>query len=118
MENKNYDYIAIDVSKSELEIKTEQRHCRVCNNLKGFKELAKLAEKENHPLVVFESSGGYERELMDYLHQSQMAVTRVNPSRIRSYAHSEGIKAKTDPIDASMINAFTWQLKQRPSIIP
>lgn len=114
MKNKNYDYIAIDISKSDLEIRTDQHRCSFTNNLTGFKALVKLAGKQEQPLVVCESSGGYERDMMDYLHQKQIPLTRVNPGRIRNYARSEGMKAKTDPIDASMILGFAREKQLQP----
>jgi len=118
MENKNYDYIAIDISKSDLEVRTELHRCSVTNNLTGFKALVKLAGKQEQPLVVCESSGGYERDMMNYLHQKQIAVTRVNPGRIRNYVRSEGIKAKTDPIDALMILGFAREKQLQPAPVP
>ena len=118
MENKTYDYIAIDISKSDLEVRTEQHRCSVTNNLTGFKALVKLAGKHEQPLVVCESSGGYERDMMDYFHQNQIAVTRVNPGRIRNYVRSEGIKAKTDPIDALMILGFAREKRLQPTPAP
>lgn len=118
MENKKYDYIAIDLSKSDLEVRTQQHRFNLSNNPTGFKALVKLAGKQRQPLVVCEASGGYERDMMDYLHQKQIAVVRVNPSRIRNYARSEGIKAKTDPIDALMILGFAREKRLQPGCPP
>ena len=118
MENKAYDYLAIDVSKADLEIRTRQHHCNLSNNRTGFKQLVKLTSKQKHPLVVCESSGGYERNLMDYLHRSHIAVARVNPGRVRNYVRSEGIKAKTDPIDALMLLGFAEEKQLHPIAPP
>ncbi len=118
MENKKYDYIAIDLSKSDLEVRTQQHRYSLSNNPTGFKALVKLAGHQQQPLVVCEASGGYERDMMDYLHQKQIAVVRVNPGRIRNYARSEGIKAKTDPIDALMILGFAREKRLQPGCPP
>ena len=43
---------------------------------------------------------------MDYLHESGTSIALVNPVRVRAFAKSEGIKAKTDPIDAALLLRF------------
>ena len=118
MNKKTYHYIAIDVSKADLEVRTRRQRCSLSNSPSGFRKLAKLTEKWEHPLVVCESSGGYERGMIDYLHQQGIAVRRVNPGRIRNYARSEGLKAKTDPIDALMILGFAQEKQLQPSPQP
>ena len=60
-------------------------------------------------LVVFEASGGYERALRKALDHANIALCLVNPTRIRAFAISEGIKAKTDPIDAMVIRRFALE---------
>lgn len=42
----------------------------------------------------------------------------INPSRLRAFALSEAIKAKTDPIDAMMILRFAQQKHLRPAPPP
>ena len=118
MKNKKYHYIAIDISKSDLEVRTQHHRFSLSNNPTGFKALVKIAGRQDHPLVVCEASGGYERSMMDYLHQKQIAVVLVNPRLIRSYARSEGLKAKTDPIDALMILGFAQEKRLQPGPAP
>lgn len=118
MENKKYHYIAVDISKSNLEVRTHQQRYSLSNDATGFKALVKFANQQDQPLVVCEASGGYERAMMDYLHQKQIAVALVNPRLIRSYARSEGLKAKTDPIDALMILGFAQQKRLQPGAAP
>ena len=118
MEKKKYHHIAIDISKSDLEVRTQNHRYRLSNSPTGFKALVKIAGKQDQPLVVCEASGGYERSMMDYLYQKQIAVVRVNPRLIRSYARSEGLKAKTDPIDALMILGFAQEKGLQPGPVP
>lgn len=118
MENKKYHYIAIDISKSDLEVRTQNHRCSLSNNHNGFKDLVKIARRQEQPLVVCEASGGYERSMIDYLHQRQIAVVQVNPRLIRNYARSEGLKAKTDPIDALMILGFAQEKRLQPGAVP
>lgn len=118
MENKKYTYIAVDISKSDLEVRTQNHRYSLSNNPTGFKALVKIANRQDQSLVVCEASGGYERDMMNYLHQKQIAVVRVNPRLIRSYARSEGLKAKTDPLDALMILGFAQEKRLQPGPAP
>ena len=52
MENKKYHYIAIDISKSDLEVRTQNHRCSLSNNPTGFKALVKIAGRQDQPLVV------------------------------------------------------------------
>ena len=61
-----------------------------------------------------EATGGQERLLRDRLAESKVAFHMVNTRRIRSFAASEGIRAKTDPIDAKLTYAFAVQKRLEP----
>ena len=115
---KKQHYVAIDIAKSSLAV--------FCDSFKGsfsYTEagLGQLLGKINaieQPIVVCQASGGYERKLMDTLHANNIAVALVNPSRVRAFAKSEGIKAKTDPIDAKMLLQFAQSKDPRPTPPP
>lgn len=100
------DYIAIDVSKATLQVQDDQRSFAIDNDSKGYLKLLKHLKTRQNPLVVFEASGGYERGLCEFLHKKAIPLAMVNPARIRDFARSEGVRAKTDPIDTKMILAF------------
>lgn len=57
-------------------------------------------------VVIVESTGGYERRILRKLFESDIAVALVDPLRTRHFAKSEGIRSKTDPIDAKMLTKF------------
>jgi transposase len=99
-------YVAIDVSKDTLQIQDD--HCSFIteNNPKGHRKLLAHLNACSYPLVVFEASGGYERGLCQFLHKEAISLAMLNPARVRDFARSEGVRAKTDPIDAKMILAF------------
>ena len=100
------DYIAIDVSKATLQVQDDQRSFAIDNDSKGYLKLLKHLKTCQNPLVVFEASGGYERGLCEFLHKKAIPLEMVNPARVRDFARSEGVRAKTDPIDTKMILAF------------
>jgi transposase len=67
------------------------------------------------PLVVCEAIGGYERQVLDFLHQHHIPLALINPRLLRAFAKSEGLKAKTDPLDAAMILKFASSKNLSPS---
>ncbi|MCK9507890.1 MAG: IS110 family transposase [Pigmentiphaga sp.] len=104
-------YVGVDVSKDELVVHvmpSEQRHT-FANSPTGLAELLQCLSPLQCKRIVFEASGGYERDLLDALHQANLPGTRISPARPRALANAMGIKAKTDPIDARVL-AVTAQL--------
>lgn len=57
-------------------------------------------------LVVFERCGGYERELEATLAAMNVAWAVVHSARVKAFRQVQGIKAKTDAIDARLLRAF------------
>jgi transposase len=100
------DYVAIDVSKDTLQLQDERCSFAVSNDTQGHRILLKHLKRCPNPIVVFEASGGYERSLLQCLRKAQIPAVLVNPARVRDYARSEGIRAKTDAIDGKMILSF------------
>ncbi|QBG46621.1 IS110 family transposase [Verrucomicrobia bacterium S94] len=107
--------IAVDVSKESLEIQTDERSFDVPNTEKGIARLIKAARAAQLPFVVCEATGGYERLLPESMHAVDIPICRANPARIRAFAASEGIQAKTDPIDADVILKFAKSKELRPA---
>jgi len=99
-------YVAIDVSKASLQVQDDKRAFAVENTSSGHRKLLDHLKGCSKPLVVYEASGGYERELAAFLRKSAIPQAMLNPARVRDFARSEGVRAKTDPIDTRMILAF------------
>lgn len=116
-EEKQREIIAIDIAKENLQIQTARETFSLENGAKGFQELlGKLPNKEN-AFVVFEATGGYERPLAEYLRNKKIPFSIINPSKLRAFAKSDGIKAKTDLIDAKMIYRFAKEKILRPASV-
>ena len=100
--------IGVDVSKQMLDVAIDGSEAvfQYGNETTGFNKLLKLAKKQNAKLVVFEASGGYEREIVRYLSQRKVSVAVVNPGQVRHFAKGIGQKAKNDRIDAKIIAKF------------
>lgn len=108
--------IAIDVSKDKLQVQTSDRAFEVMNNPQALDRFSRKLSNTENPFVVFEATGGYERPLMRALENADIIFCRANPARVRAFATSEGIRAKTDPIDAKVIMKFAQEKTLRPTV--
>jgi len=106
--------IAVDVSKDSLQIQTKTKGWVVENNTNGLAKLIGRISKMENPFVICEATGGYERALVNAMQEKSVPVCRLNPRRVRAFAASEGVKAKTDPIDAMMILKFSREKDLQP----
>lgn len=111
-------YVAIDIAKATLQIQDDHRAWACTNDPQGHRALLKHLAAVANPLVVFEASGGYERSLLETLHRAGIPMALLNPARVRDFARSEGMRAKTDPLDARMILAFAKSKALRPMRTP
>lgn len=111
-------YIAIDISKLTLQVCSCFFSGCFPYSDSGLKQLIQRIRTVDSPIVVYEATGGYERILADALRQNSIAGRIVNPSRIRAFAKSDGLKAKTDPIDAALILRFAQQKQLEPTESP
>ncbi len=106
MNSNSKNYIAIDIAKDSLAVKSDSFKGLFDYNEDGLKKLLAKVQSQQTPIVVCEATGGYERKLVDCLHDNAIAVALVNPARVRAFAKSEGIKARSDPIDAALLLRF------------
>lgn len=110
--NKNEEgqdiYVGIDVSKTRLDVAvgSDGDEWQAGNNAQGIQKIiARLQEITPH-MVIIESTGNLERELMLALHEASLPFCRVHPGRVREYARSIGLLAKTDRLDARLLARF------------
>jgi transposase len=101
-------YAGVDISKEALDVSLAgQSPVRYANDAAGIAQLIKALKKLPEPArVICEPSGGYERELLAALWAAGIAVSLVNAARIRAFARAQGLLAKTDQIDASVLREF------------
>jgi transposase len=99
-------FLGIDVSKEALDLSLGSGTApiwRVANEPRQINRLVRELLAQPPRMVVFEATGGYELKLMHALLDAKLPVARVNPLRIRRFAQSRGLLAKTDAIDARVI---------------
>jgi transposase len=100
------EFVGIDVSKNNLDIFHLPTGQRQRLPLEPSCLVALAAELKPHTQVIVEATGGYERQVVSSLRQAGFFVRVVNPKRVRDYARSRGILAKTDTLDARVLAEF------------
>ncbi|MDR1468575.1 MAG: IS110 family transposase [Spirochaetaceae bacterium] len=110
-------FIGVDISKDELVADLPEGLRTKKRDVKGIAELIDRLPVNAH--VICEATGGYEKSLVKALHQAGKKVSVVMAWRARAYAISQGIMAKNDSIDASVLSRYgrnTEKLREtRPS---
>ncbi len=80
------------------------------NGPRGFKELMRWLLKAEAPRpeihACMEATGLYGEKLLGWLFEKGVAVSKVNPARIKYYAKSRLARNKTDRLDAWIIAEF------------
>lgn len=112
------DFLGVDIAKKTFDtvlLQSDRSAYRGFGNCdSGIDGLrAWLAERRVTDLhVCMEATGRYGEDLALALHADGVRVSMVNPSRIKAFAASEMVRAKTDKVDAGVIARFCQQ--QRP----
>jgi transposase len=99
--------IGVDVGKRWLEVAREgvAKVERQANEAAAIAALVDSLDPAGD-VVVFERTGGYERALEAALAAAGVAWAVAHSSRVRAFRQAQGIKAKTDQIDARLLQAF------------
>lgn len=103
----------IDISKDTLEVAlspTGPNHT-LPNDPKGIKKLIALASKHRPDILIFEPTGGFERELRCMLSKTKIQFSMVDAARVRHFILAKGERAKTDKIDARMLADYGTTMK-------
>lgn len=112
-------HIGVDVSKEKLDVyvpavKEGDRPTttEVDNSIEGFRKLRDLARKAKATVCV-EPTGGYELELIAFMHRFDVLVAYADALRVRQFARAEGNLSKNDTIDAALISRFADKIGVR-----
>jgi transposase len=113
-------FVGIDVSSDQFDVHVIPTGKRFTspNDGKGVKSMVKRLKETAPELIVLESTGGYERELVIALAENQLPVAQVNPRRVRDFARSIGKTAKTDSIDAFVLASFAEKVRPPVRALP
>lgn len=110
-------YLGLDIAKHSLELNPHPKLKSVlfANNDGGCRRLAKAVAALGPAHIICEATGGYERTVLKALHQSGLAVTRMNPRQVRDFARAKGQLAKTDRLDAALLAHYGQQIQPAPT---
>ena len=114
----SFIFVGIDVSKAQLDvaIRPTGETLSVANDKAGIKALVRRLAKIQPTLVVLESTGGLEAQILCALASAEIPVVRVNPRQVRDFAKATGQLAKTDSIDAAILAHYAQAI--RPQLRP
>lgn len=112
-------HIGVDVSKEKLDVYVPARKeglrpetKEVDNSTEGFRELRDLARKAGATVCV-EPTGGYELELVAFMHRFGVPVAYADALRVRQFARAEGNLSKNDAVDAALTSRFADKIGVR-----
>jgi len=109
------DSIGIDISKATLDIHrlSDGKTTSFSNCGAGFKQLAKFCGETDVIRVVYEATGSYHKGLERAL-GGALPLVKVNPLQARRFAQAQGVRAKTDAVDARMLAAMGTAFEFEP----
>lgn len=114
--------VGVDVAKAHLDwvVGSRGEVERCSNTPAGVRRLVKRLGRLDLDRVVLESTGQYERGLLEALEDEGHSVVRVNPVRVRRFAEGMGVLAKNDALDARILALFGEKadLAERPRKSP
>jgi transposase len=121
MNEESVKFVGVDVAKDHLELFSPglKLPTRLNNNPKTIAAwLRRLLVA--HPVlhVVCESTGGCENALLRACWQAKVPVSQLNPARVRAFARSQGLLAKTDAIDARVLADYGRIFQPQPTPEP
>lgn len=97
----------IDVSKEWLDISINGKVSRIEQTEKSVMGFIKThKESDKNILAVMENTGGYELLAVNCLSQAEITVHVAHPNKVRAYARARGCVAKTDKLDARLIEDY------------
>lgn len=115
----NRNFIGIDIAKAHFDLydSLTHKHIRFDNNSSGIKKCTSYLAPMKPTLVVLESTGGYEIDLVLSLQNAKLQVAVENPRRVRDFGRASGRLAKTDRIDAVLLSKYASALNPLPQPI-
>ena len=99
-------HCGLDVAKLSLELHLAGKSIPLTNDSAGHTRLLKLLRSHPRAHVVCEATGGYEQSVVRVLQAADIPVSILEAGRVRCFARSQGLRVKTDPIDAAVLTEY------------
>ena len=118
-DTSNGPYVGIDISKAKLDVAIDQQKpFLVARTAEGLADLVAKLAPLRPTLVVMEATGGLETIVAAALEVAKIPGVVINPKRARAFAEAEGIRAKTDAIDAKLLATFGREINPERRALP
>lgn len=113
-------FVGLDVSKDSVAVAIvpSGETWTADTTAAALKGLVQKLQRRTPTLVVLEATGGYEIPILAALCDAELPVSLVQPARVRHYARSQGILAKTDALDAHVLARYATQLEGALRVYP
>jgi transposase len=113
-------YVGIDVAKAHLDVAFGSTAApeRIAYSAEALQTLLSRLQALPAVQVLVEATGGLETQLLAELWAAHIAVTRLNPQRVREFAKASGRLAKTDRLDARLLAQFGAALQPGSTPLP
>jgi transposase len=114
-------YIGVDVSKDTLDIfnPSDSSYSKIKNRRSAaLGYIRKIKARHPTAMICCESTGGYERTLMDACHEEGQPFCVMNAQQVRYYAKHLGFLEKNDKVDARIISKAANDKKPSPYVHP
>jgi transposase len=112
--------VGIDVGKRTLDvaISGQRQVVRLANTPTGWGELIALLASISQPCIVLEATNRYHEGVVAALGETGHRVTVANPLHTAAFRRSEATLAKTDALDARLLQRFAAQKHPAPTPRP
>jgi transposase len=116
--NPSILYVGLDVSKFSLDLHLAGKFENLSNDPRGHAKLLKLLKPYPHAHLICEATGGYEQAAVRTLQAANIPVSILEASRVRYFARAQGLRAKTDRIDAAVLTEYGHTFQPAPIAAP
>jgi transposase len=104
----------IDMAKAKFDVAVDGSGERFAasNTAEGHRQTAEQLTRLGVTRVGVEATGNYEAGLVGYLRAAGFTVVVLDPAQVHGYRRFKKQRAKTDPIDATLVAAVTAAISE------
>jgi len=110
-------WAGVDVGKATLDLAVADQRGTYPNDEHGWDAIVRIVQPVG-ATVILEASGAYELAFAAYLEAQGVPFAIVNPRRVRDFARASGLEAKTDRLDAPLLQRFGATFAPARTVLP
>lgn len=118
----SFIFVGLDVSKRFLDVCVlgpfAPRRWRVAQQPEALRALAAELAALDAERIIVEATGEYEDAIVEALADLGAPIVVMNPKRVRDFANSLGLLAKTDTIDAYVLALYGARIQPAVRALP